>query len=130
MNASHTTVEPSSPRRACDAFRMSTRLPNEADILRAARIGTVRMEYEGRYGDRQIEFLYEDEYGQVTVAPTAAVESEIRVFLSELLEIRFPGWETAEGSRGSFEWSVELDTLDHRHEVPITEYRGVLISND
>jgi hypothetical protein len=130
MNASNPTIERTNRPGVGGVFRMSTRLPNETEALHAAHIAIVRMEYEGRYGDRQSKILFEDEDEQLTAAPSAAVEAEIRVFFSELLEIRFPGWETAEGSRGLFEWTVELDTLDHRHEVPITEYRSVLISND
>ncbi|MEJ1962924.1 MAG: hypothetical protein WDO56_15805 [Gammaproteobacteria bacterium] len=131
MNASNPIVEPSSNRsRADGVYRMSLRLPNEAEALRNAGISIVRMGYEGRYGDRQIEVTFEEKCENATTSSTAPVEPAIRVFFSELLEIRFPGWETAEGSRGLFEWSVELDTLEHRHEVPITEYRSVLITND
>ena len=130
MNTIPSTAAKSTRSHMGGAFQMSTRLPHEAEALKSHGIAFVRMEYEGRFGDTEIRFTCEDEHEAVVAPPSAQVEAEIRVFFAELLELRFPGWDTAEGSRGAFEWTVALDTLDHRHEVPITEWRSVLISND
>lgn len=126
------SIESSKPSGVGNAFLMSARLPNETTALRVAGVERVRMEYEGHFGDREIgELTYEGDEEQIlTPGLEACVTQEIQVFFRELLELRFPGWEIAEGSHGAFEWTVEIDTLDHRHEVRVVEYRTVLISND
>ena len=53
--------------------------------------------------------------------PTA-VRHELRMFFRELLELRFPGWQNAEGSRGEFEWELVRDTLTHIHGWRHFEY--------
>jgi len=117
--------------RVKQPFRMSTRLPIEAEKLRQpGDIFQVRIRYDGRFGERDIfDVSYLDEEG-LPLLPnvTESVSQEIKVFLQELLELRFPGWETAEGARGEFQWHVHSDELRHRHEVRVTEYREVEIN--
>jgi hypothetical protein len=51
----------------------------------------------------------------------------VTVFFHETLELRFPEWATAEGSRGEFEWNVETDELTHRHQWRVVEYEAVTV---
>jgi hypothetical protein len=51
-----------------------------------------------------------------------SVRQELRLFFTELLEIRYPGWANAEGAKGEFEWDLEDDTLTHRHSLRYTDY--------
>jgi hypothetical protein len=43
----------------------------------------------------------------------AVAARELSMFFRELLELRYPGWLNAEGSRGEFEWELVRDELTH-----------------
>jgi hypothetical protein len=121
-----TPVQPLNP------FRVSSYLPDETEVLRRLDVWFVRMEYDGRFGERKI--------GDVTyqwldatpngVRPDEAVTERVAVFFRELLELRFPGWETAEGSCGHFEWCPYDDMLTQHHAFRVIEYRTVTVSVD
>ena len=49
------------------------------------------------------------------------------MFFREMLELRFPEWAKAEGSRGEFEWGVDTDELVHRHQWRVIAYEGVAV---
>ena len=52
---------------------------------------------------------------------------DIEVFLHELLDLRFPDWSGAEGSRGELEWDVATDDLEHRHSLRQITYETVTV---
>jgi hypothetical protein len=112
-------------------FRMSTYLPGETEVLRRVGILVVSLEYRGQHGERQIGALtfHGTHGGAVSPQVADAVSQHIEVFLHELLEVRFPGWDTAEGARGAFEWIVERDVLEHRHEFRVHAYVAARIPN-
>jgi hypothetical protein len=125
-------AEPRPALHALSGFKVSTYLPDEIDALRRFNIYVVKMTYEGRFGQRQVGVIeYERLDGRVpAVQPDPSVTEAIAVFFRELLELRFPGWENAEGSRGYFEWHVELDSLSQHHAFRVIEYRTVTIDLD
>jgi hypothetical protein len=51
----------------------------------------------------------------------------VDVFFREMLELRFPEWAMAEGSRGEFEWTVDTDELVHRHHWRVIAYEDVAV---
>jgi hypothetical protein len=104
--------------------RMSDRLPQEVDALRGAGVVLVAVEYAGAYGDRRIgDVTYYDAGGHpLTPHIPRGVRQEVEVFFHELLELRFSGWETGEGARGAFEWLIEIDRLEHRHDARFVAY--------
>jgi hypothetical protein len=66
--------------------------------------------------------------GQVTRRGIVrATRQEVEVLFHELLELRFPEWAAAEGSRGEFEWDVENDELTHRHHWRVVVYEEVTV---
>jgi hypothetical protein len=51
----------------------------------------------------------------------------VTVFFHETLELRFPEWATAEGSRGELEWNVETDALTQRQQWRVVEYESITV---
>ena len=125
-------IEARAPVRPLNPFRVSSYLPDEAEELRRLDVWVARMKYDGRFGERQIgNVTYEwlDERPR-EVSPDEAVTQSVAVFFRELLELRFPGWETAEGSCGYFEWYLDDDMLTQQHAFRVIEYRMVTVSID
>ncbi|MFL6605756.1 MAG: hypothetical protein ACJ8R9_31145 [Steroidobacteraceae bacterium] len=125
-------IEAQQPVRPLTPFRVSSYLPEEAEALRRLDVWIARMRYDGRFGERQIgnvtyEWLDERPH---EVGPDETITESIAVFFRELLELRFPGWETAEGSCGYFEWYLGDDMLTHQHALRVIEYRTVTLSID
>jgi hypothetical protein len=113
------------------AFRMSLHLPGETEVLRRSGIQIVSLEYQGQYGERQIGAItfHSATGGEVSPQVADSVRNHIETFLHELLEARFSGWETAEGARGTFEWLIDRDVLEHRHELRVFTYVAARIHN-
>jgi hypothetical protein len=124
-------TSPQSMSQEPSALRMSIYLPGETEVLRCNGILVVTLEYQGQHGERQIGALTFHGVRGAAVAPQVgdSVRNHIEVFLHELLEARFPGWETAEGARGTFEWLVDRDVLEHRHEFRVYAYVAARIPN-
>lgn len=128
MNHLHTTSD-----RAGSAVRSSTAglrcLPDALLALREARVSLVRFEYCGQAGVRRIKpTTFHDDSGRVTDARLSkTVRQDIDVFLHELVELRFPDWAAAEGSRGELEWDIAADDLEHRHSLRQVIYETVTV---
>ena len=118
--------------RPLNPFRVSDYLPEESEALRRVGVWITRMTYDGRFGERRIgSVTYEwldEKPGDVS--PDEAVTESLAVFFRELLELRFPGWETAEGSCGSFQWYIDDDVLTQEHAFRVIDYRRVIVSID
>ena len=97
--------------------------------LRAARVSLARFEYSGQAGVRRIKpATFHDDSGRVVDAGVSKrLRQDIGVFLHELLELRFPDWADAEGSRGELEWDIVADDLEHRHSLRQITYETVTV---
>ena len=104
-------------------------LPEALSALRAAAITLVRFEYAGQSDYRRTKPIAYHEASGRAVRPqlSRTTSQEIEVFLHELLELRFPEWAVAEGSRGELEWNVETDELTHRHQWRVISYDEVTV---
>jgi hypothetical protein len=104
-------------------------LPDVLPALRQARVSLVRFEYSGQTGARRIKpTTFHDDSGRVIDAGLPKrLRQDIDVFLHEVLELRFPDWDEAEGSRGELEWDVVADDLEHRHSLRQVVYETVTV---
>jgi hypothetical protein len=104
-------------------------LPEALAQLRRAAVVLVRFEYAGQCGCRREKpVTLHDASGRVVARGVSrGTRQEVTVFLHEMLELRFPEWATAEGSRGEFEWDVATDELTHRHQWRVVEYEDVTV---
>ena len=104
-------------------------LPEALSSLRARAITLVRFEYAGQSDYRRMKPIsYHDASGRATKPQLSRKTcQEIDVFFHELLELRFPDWAKAEGSRGELEWNVETDELTHRHHWRVISYDEVTV---
>jgi hypothetical protein len=89
----------------------------------------VRFEYAGQCGcRREMPVTFRDASGHVVGRGVSrGTQQDVAVFFHETLELRFPEWATAEGSRGEFEWNVATDELMHRHQWRVVEYEDVTV---
>jgi hypothetical protein len=126
------SVQPRPAIQALSPFKPSSYLPDETDNLRRLNVGLVQMSYDGRFGERRIGAIKYERWNRqpLMIEPDSSVTEAIGTFLRELLELRFPRWEHAEGARGYFEWHVDDDSLAQHHALRIIEYRTVTIDND
>ena len=122
--AASTNCDPMAAPIAVDVSKLSSLLPEVAHALRKARVGSVRIEYSGQFDFPVInDPVYLSRRGDL-FAPRLAktVTVELRVFLSELLELRYPQWSNAEGARGEFVWDISADECGHTHSLRYTAY--------
>jgi hypothetical protein len=106
-------------------LRMSQRLPIDAEILRRAQVAYVHMLYDSWQGTRAIEplsFRTFDGHDSEPRLPPLVKRRVERVF-RELLQARYPEWNSGAGSRGQFIWCLKSDLLEHCHEARFTTYQ-------
>ena len=103
----------------CQPESLSQLFPIVGALLRQHLVRLVGIHYTGAYDVRHVrEPVWVAEPGANCSEPIPAeVWQEVRVFFSEFLELRHPGWANAEGSRGYFLWNVERNELAHFHEL-------------
>jgi hypothetical protein len=128
MNHLHVKSERSSPTILSSSAGIRC-LPEALAPLRAARISLARFEYSGQAGVRRIKpTTFHDNSGRIVDAGVSTrLRQNIDVFLHELLELRFPDWADAEGSRGELEWDIVGDELEHRHSLRQITYETVTV---
>lgn len=104
-------------------------LPEALVQLRRAGVLLVRFEYAGQCGCRREKpVTFHDASGRaVGRGISRGIQQDVTVFFHETLELRFPEWAAAEGSRGELEWNVETDELTHRHQWRVVEYENVTV---
>jgi len=114
-NAIHTCTNPHTARHES----LSQRLPQVSHALKHARIARAYIHYNGSF---DIQVIRAPVYLKGNGDPThphipRTLQRELRAFLWELLELRFPAWANAEGAHGSFEWDLTTNTLLHTHHL-------------
>jgi hypothetical protein len=128
MSPTHTTSKPSSSLTLTShvGFRC---LPEALPALRQAHVSMIRFECSGQGGARRRKpTTFHDESGRVVDAVLPKkLRQDVDVFLHEVLELRFPDWADAEGSRGELEWDVVADDLEHRHSLRQITYESVTV---
>jgi hypothetical protein len=109
---------------------VSRRIPQVANMLKAAKVVCVQLKYDGQfdYGVLADPVSLLSDGAPVILGVPGAPHSELRVFFSELLDLRFPQWANVEGARAEFQWDLIGDVLAHaqlsclllgqRHELP------------
>jgi hypothetical protein len=98
--------------------------PDIAEALRKLGVETVTAPYDG-YGDSgQIE---DPEFGGAAVPND--VQRAVTDLFYDVLEERFSGWETNEGSFGRFVWDVPADriTLEFNARVETVETEELVL---
>jgi hypothetical protein len=105
-------------------------LPEALNVLRKTGVALVRFEYAGQAGYRRTKPVSFHEKSGRTIEPKfpRSTRQELEVFFRELLELRFPEWGRAEGSRGQFEWDLGKDELVHSHQWRVIVYEDVTVS--
>lgn len=113
--------------RSCHGDTVSQRIPQVANLLKAAKVVCVQFKYDGQldYGVLADPVYLLSDGAPVIPGVPSALQSDLRVFFSELLDLRFPQWANAEGARGEFQWDLIADVLAHAH---IARYRGYATS--
>ena len=90
----------------------------------------VQIKYDGRFdcgGVQNPVYLARDGVPMDADVPKG-LQYELRVFFSELLELRFPEWDNAEGARGEFQWDLALDRLAQAHIVRCRNTRPAVVT--
>lgn len=126
----HTDTSSPSTSRLSAIDRPGSRCLQEAlASLRAAKVAPARFEYAGQADCRRVKpVTFHETSGRPTLRGISrATRQEVDVFFHELLELRFPEWATAEGSRGELGWNVETDELTHRHQWRVIAYEDVTV---
>jgi hypothetical protein len=97
--------------------RMSPKMPGVAAALRREQVAYVRVIYQGQWDSGRVEdpLFYRADGSLLDRRLMAVAGRELSMFFRELLELRYPGWLNAEGSRGEFEWELVRDELTHVH---------------
>jgi len=97
--------------------RMSRKMPGVTAALRREHVAYVRLIYQGQWDSGRVEdpLFYRADGSLFGRQLMAVARRELSMFFRELLELRYPGWSNAEGSRGEFEWELTRDELTHVH---------------
>lgn len=97
--------------------RMSRKMPGIAATLKREQVAYVRVIYQGQWDSGRVEdpLFYRADGSLLERRLMAIAPRELSMFFRELLELRYPGWSNAEGSRGEFEWELIRDELTHVH---------------
>lgn len=84
---------------------VSQHLPHVAEVLTRAHVTCVQIKYDGLFdcgvvGD---PVYLTSSAAQYDGCIPPALKMGLRAFFGELLELRLPGWDNAEGARGEFQ---------------------------
>lgn len=96
---------------------LARRLPDAVKALRRSGVAYVRIDYSGAWDQGRVEDprYYTADMNLMNPPLPLGVRRELRTYFAELLELRYPGWANAEGSRGEFECELIRDQLTHLH---------------
>ena len=120
---------PSHPRPP-EQNNLSQRIPHLATALKLAKVTCVQIKYDGRFDCDAMQdpvYLASDGLPMDAGLPMR-LQSELRAFFIELLELRFPEWDNAEGARGEFQWDLALDRLAQAHIVRCANLRPTIVT--
>jgi hypothetical protein len=109
---------------------VSQHLPHVAEVLKRAHVTCVQIKYDGLFDCGVVEdpvYLTSSATQYDGYIPLA-LEMELRAFFGELLELRFPRWDNAEGARGEFQWDLNADLLAHAHLVRCVAYKSSILT--
>lgn len=106
-------------------------LPDIAQAIAQAGVVRVRVSYDGRegFGDMEDPVLYSASGKLMPTSLPEPMRRRLQRFCEELLELRYPNWEEAEGARGDFEWHVASDKLIHLHGLRFIDYETTTIED-
>ncbi len=122
------TLEPQ-PSESRKTF--SQCLPDIARAIAGAGVVHLRVSYDGRegFGDMEDPVMYTAGGKLLPTRLPEPMRRRLYRFLEDLLELRFPDWEEAEGARGDFEWHVASDKLVHLHGLRFIDYETTTIED-
>lgn len=108
---------------------LTRKLPDAVKALRRAGVAYVRVDYSGAWDQGRVEDprYYTADMRLMNPPLPIGVRRELRTCFVELLELRYPGWANAEGSRGEFEGELIRDQLTHLHgwRYYLYDYHGL-----
>ena len=125
-----TASDPRPTRQNWNDETLSNRIPHIAAALQRAHVTCVQIKYDGQFDYGVVDdpiYLTSDGIpmdGEVSQGARA----ELRAFFTELLELRFPEWDNAEGARGEFQWDLGVDLLAQAHIVRHMSYRPSVVT--
>lgn len=119
----------SSDRRLSDDTHqhgMFQHLPHISEALKRTNVTCVQVKYNGLFDCGVVEdpVYLTSNAAQYDGCIPLALGIELHAFFTELLELRFPGWDNAEGARGEFQWDLNADLLAHAHLVRCVAYKS------
>jgi hypothetical protein len=106
-------------------------LPDIAQAIAGAGVARIRVSYDGRegFGDMEDPVMYAAGGKLMPTSLPEPMRRRLPRFLEDLLEMRHPDWEEAEGGRGDFEWHVASDKLVHLHGLRFIDYETTIIED-
>jgi hypothetical protein len=109
---------------------LSQRIPHIAKALKQTNVTCVQIKYDGQFdlGILEDPIYLTAEGIPVDSGISRALQHELRVFFDELLELRFPQWDNAEGSRGEFQWHLSFDQLAQAHFTRCIDYKVAVLT--
>jgi hypothetical protein len=112
------------------ADTVSRGIPHIAEALRRANVTCVQVKYHGLFDCGVLDDpLYLSGDGvPARVNMSGGLDAELHAFFTELLELRLPEWDNAEGARGEFQWDLGFALLAQAHFVRCTSYRSSIIT--
>lgn len=99
--------------------------------LLAAGVTQLWIEYETKEGIGDIRCQAGNAFGEIVTSQMSDdLVDGIKMFVSKLLEYRYPKWSLDAGAHGRINWSLKQNDLIHYHHQPwtsfiVTEHRGL-----
>jgi len=131
MTANGSAATASEPQSSDSRKTLSQCLPDIAQAIAGAGVVHVRVSYDGRegFGDMEDPVMYTAGGKLMATSLPEPMRRRLLRFLEDLLELRHPDWEEAEGARGDFEWHVASDKLIHLHGLRFIDYETTTIED-
>ena len=109
---------------------VSQRIPHIAEALTQAHVTCVQVKYDGQFdcGVMDDPIYLRSDGIPMHAGVSKGLQAELRTFFTELLELRFPQWDNAEGARGEFQWDLGSDLLAQAHIVRVTSYKAAVVT--
>lgn len=109
--------------RSLDNVRQN--LPGIGELLRAAGIACIKVDYDGCGDSGQLEEpqLLDAAENPIALERIEALHRQrLMELLYDLVEARHSGWENNDGATGLFTWDLASGEIRHVHHERYTEY--------